>query len=59
MLKHGENIKLDDKEITVYECDRQADCKRSRYCGKQCKFTADIKHAVLHKQLSIFDEVGK
>lgn len=56
-MKHGEKIKLDDKVITVYECDRKATCKNSRYCGKECKFTADKKHAVLYQQLSIFNEV--
>ena len=54
-MKHGEIIRLNGKEITVYECDRKADCKRSRYCGKQCKFTADKKHAVLYKQLSFLN----
>ena len=57
-MKHGETIVLDCKEIVVYECDRKAACKNSRYCGKKCKFTTDKKHAVLYKQKTIFDEVN-
>ena len=51
-MKHGDKIKIDGKVVTVFECDRKARCNRSRDCGKLCKFTADKKHAVLHKQLS-------
>ena len=55
-MKHGDKIKIDGKVVTVYECDRKARCNRSRDCGKLCKFTPDIKHAVKDKQLSFLED---
>lgn len=57
VVKAGMTIAIDGKEYEVFLCDRQAACKNSRYCGKECRLTIDKKHAVLYEQINLFDEV--
>lgn len=52
-MKDCEIIKIDGIEKKVYFCDRQAECKNSKYCGNECKFTFDPEHQ--QKQISLFD----
>lgn len=50
-MKDGETIILDGKAVKIYLCDQKAKCNKSKYCGKQCKFTPDVMHQ--KKQLQI------
>lgn len=29
----------------AFICDRKAECRKSLYCGKECKHTFDLRHA--------------
>lgn len=53
MIKEGEKIILDGKEQTVYLCDKKAPCQNSKYCGKQCIYTVDAKHAITQQQIKL------
>lgn len=52
-MKDSDKINLDGKAVTVYLCDRKDKCNKSKYCGKECRFTFKEEHR--EPQLSMFN----
>ena len=50
-IKDGTEILIDGVPRVAYICDRQADCKNSELCGKECLMTLDVRHAINFKVL--------
>ena len=51
-IKDGSKILINGKFTTVYLCDRQDECNKSKYCGNECKYTTNPDHQ--EQQLMFF-----